>query len=147
MTVKTPSGNRDKQGRFTKGNKASTGRVKGSRNHATTAALELMNGQLERITQGLIDAALDGDVTATKFIFDKLIAPCRENPLPEIALPSVTSAADMPSLTAAIIEAVASGELLPSQASALSSLVQNHAKALELTELEQRITALENKQK
>ncbi len=52
---------------------------------------------------------------------------------------------DLPKLTAALLDLVASGALTTGEASALSTLAANHSKILELAELEKRISALENK--
>ena len=60
-------------------------------------------------------------------------------------LPDISEAGDLPKLTAALLAAVASGELTAGEAAGLSSLAANHGKALELAELEKRITALEAK--
>ncbi len=129
---KEPIKNLQKQGRTQKGQFAKghaqnpKGRKKGSRNKATTAALALMNGQLEAITQTLIDAALDGDLSAAKIILDKLVPPCRELPLQDVTLPAVTEAADLPKLTQRILEAVGNGEILPSQGHELLRLAVLH---------------------
>jgi hypothetical protein len=48
-------------------------------------------------------------------------------------------------LTAALLAAVGKGELTAGEASALSALVANHGKALELAELEKRISVLEGR--
>lgn len=58
-------------------------------------------------------------------------------------LPQVTDAASCAQAQAAIIEALAGGQLLPSEADALSRLVENHRRSLETLDLERRVTALE----
>ncbi len=55
----------------------------------------------------------------------------------------VTDAASCAQAQAAIIEALAGGQLLPSEADALSRLVENHRRSLETQELERRVAALE----
>jgi phage terminase small subunit len=61
------------------------------------------------------------------------------------ALPGVDAAAGCTEAQAAIVAAVAGGDLLPSEGAALSGLVEGQRKALETTLLEQRIAALESK--
>lgn len=147
-----PTENLQEQGRTPKGRFAKgfaqnpTGRKAGSRNKATQAALSLMEGQLEQITQTLIDAALDGDMTAIRLILERLVPPCKEKALPQIHLPAVTDAASLPKLTAAILGAVADGRITPGEGQSLAALANTHAKNLELAELEQRIAALERTQ-
>jgi hypothetical protein len=46
----------------------------------------------------------------------------------------------------AILAGVASGDLTPGEGSAIAGLVEGYRKALETTELEQRLKALEDKQ-
>lgn len=58
-------------------------------------------------------------------------------------LSPVTDAASCAQAQAAIIEALAGGQLLPSEADALSRLVENHRRSLETQELERRVAALE----
>ncbi|WP_297892132.1 DUF5681 domain-containing protein [uncultured Desulfovibrio sp.] len=147
-----PTENLQEQGRTPKGRFAKgfaqnpTGRKAGSRNKATQAALSLMEGQLEQITQTLIDAALDGDMTAIRLILERLVPPCKEKALPQIHLPAVTDAQSLPKLTAAILGAVADGRITPGEGQSLAALANTHAKNLELAELEQRIAALERTQ-
>ena len=52
-------------------------------------------------------------------------------------------AADAVKAAAAIAQAVADGELTPSEASELSDFVANYAKALEISDLEARLQRLE----
>ena len=138
---------RTSKGRFAKGFAQNpTGRKAGSRNKATQAALALMEGQLEQITQTLIDAALDGEMTAIRLILERLVPPCKEKALPPLDLPPVTDATSLPKLTAAILGAVAEGRITPGEGQTLAALANTHAKNLELAELEQRIAALERTQ-
>lgn len=135
---------RTPDGRFAPGHTGNPkGRAPGSRNKATQAALALMEGQLEQITQTLVDAALGGDLTAIRLILERLVPPCKEKALPPISLPPVPDAQSLPKLTAAVLEAVSRGDLTPGEANALASLVGSHGKAIELAELEDRLAALE----
>lgn len=135
---------RNKKGQFAKGHVHNPkGRIPGSRNKATQAALALMEGQLEAITQTLIDAALEGDLAAIRLVLERLVPPCKEKTLPPLDLPTVSDAGSLPRLTSAILESVAHGDLTPGEAQALASLVGSHGKALELAEMEDRLTALE----
>ena len=138
---------RTPDGRFAPGHTGNPkGRAPGSRNKATQAALALMEGQLEQITQTLVGAALGGDLTAIRLILERLVPPCKEKALPPISLPPVPDAQSLPKLTAAILGAVADGCITPGEGQALAALASTHAKNLELAELEQRIAALERTQ-
>ncbi len=132
------------KGRFTKGQSGNPrGRPTGSRNKATLAAVALLEGEAQSLTRQAIKQALEGDTTALRLCLERLVPPCREMPLPPLNLPSVAKAADLPALSQKLLESLADGQLLPSQAAAISQLVATHAKALELHELEARISALE----
>lgn len=96
------------------------------------------------MTRKAVELALDGNLAALRLCLERLLPPRKERPL-AITLPKVGAADDLPKLTAALLSAVGCGELTPGEAAALSALVANHGKALELTELEKRITVLEGK--
>ena len=116
------------------------GRPTGALNRATIAAQALLDGEAEALTRAAVELALQGNVQALKLCLERICPARKERPL-SLALPE--GAADLSRLTAAILGAVARGELETGQAAALASLVTAHGKALELTELEQRISALE----
>lgn len=118
------------------------GRPQGALNRATVAAQILLDGEAEALTRAAVELALQGNVQALKLCLERICPARKERPL-SLALPDVEGAADLSRLTAAILGAVARGELETGQAAALASLVTAHGKALELTELEQRISALE----
>ena len=86
--------------------------------------------------------ALDGDTVALRICLDRLAPPRRDRPVP-FALPGLDAASDAVSATAALIEAVAAGELTPSEAGELSKLVEAFTKAKHTHELEERISRLE----
>jgi hypothetical protein len=62
-------------------------------------------------------------------------------------LPALGKAEDAAAGLAAIIAAVASGELTPSEAGKLSKVVDTYARALLATDLDARVTALEMERK
>ena len=74
------------------------------------------------------------------------IAPApRDRPI-TFPIPAIKSAADVPTAIAAILGAVAGGEITPSEGTALAGLLDRYRGAYELEELERRIVALEQKQ-
>ena len=60
-----------------------------------------------------------------------------------MALPNTADAAGVAEAQAAILEAVAVGDLMPGEATALAGIGEARRKAIETVELEQRLTALE----
>lgn len=61
----------------------------------------------------------------------------------EVDLPELSSAKDLATVTAAIVRATAAGEISPAEAQQLAGVVEAHRKAVESTELVERIERLE----
>jgi hypothetical protein len=118
------------------------GKPKGARNKATLAMEALLDGEAEEITRTAISMAKAGDPTAMRLVLDRLISPRRDRPV-NFALPKLVTAADAVKATSAILEAVAAGELTPSEAGELSKLVDSFRAALTTAELEERLAKLE----
>jgi hypothetical protein len=60
-----------------------------------------------------------------------------------VALPAVRTAADAVEASAALLEAVAAGEVTPDEAGRIMALLTAHKQIVETGELEGRIAALE----
>lgn len=60
-------------------------------------------------------------------------------------MPALETAADAPGVIAAIVQAVACGELTAGEAAALSALVERFAKMIEVADIEVRLAALEER--
>lgn len=138
-----PSNNgRQASGKFAPGNRLSNGRKPGSRNRTTLAALNLLDGEAERLSRRAVELALAGDVAALKLCLDKVAPPRRDRPI-EIAMDRIETAADACSAISDLIAAVAAGELAPSEADAVAALIERRAKLAELSDIEQRLSVLE----
>jgi hypothetical protein len=119
-----------------------SGRPKGARN-ATTIALEsLLDGQAKALTQKAVDLALSGDLIALRMCLDRIL-PVRKNRPIEFALPTIETIADAPKAIGAISAAVASGEITVSDAADVSRLVEAYVRAIEASDLDKRLRALE----
>ena len=62
-----------------------------------------------------------------------------------IELPALTSSKDAVAASAALLAAVASGEIAPGEAREVGRLLELHLKAVELNDIETRLAALEEK--
>jgi hypothetical protein len=122
------------------------GKPKGARNRVTRAVDELLNGDAEKITRKAIEMALGGDTVALRLCLDRLCPARRDRPV-MFALPAIDTVADIVKTSAALLEAVACGELTPSEAAELSKLVEAHVKAIELTDIHERLARLEEQQR
>lgn len=123
-------------GRFAPGN---PGKPKGARHKTTKAAESLLEDQARELTEAVIEAALGGDGTALKLCLDRILPPRRPGDRPiEMALPE-----SPPEAMAAILDAVATGGLLLSDAERLAGLIKAKAELGTLADLEERLAALE----
>jgi len=118
------------------------GKPKGARHRATLIAEKLMAEDAEAVVQAVVAAAKAGDMGAAKLILDR-IAPPRKGRAVEFELPPVETAADVCNAQAAIISAVATGRLSPEEAASIATLLDASRKAIELSDLEQRLAQLE----
>lgn len=118
------------------------GRPKGSRHKVTLAIEAILEGEAEALTRKAVELAQAGDITALRLCMDRLAPVRRDRPV-TFDLPKIETADDLPKATQAIMEAVAGGELTPSEAAELGKLVDAHAKAIEVTDLHRRLAALE----
>lgn len=121
------------------------GRPRGSRNATTLAVQALLHGQAQELTQKAIEQALEGDSVALRLCLDRILPSLKELPI-NIKLPSMVSAQDLPTMTASIIKAVSSGEILPTEAEKISKLVDIHRQAIEAADFDARLKALEQSQ-
>ncbi len=136
---------RKQAGRFPKGTSGNpAGRPKGARHQATLAAEALLDGEAEALARKAVEIALAGDVTALRLCLERLLPPRREHPV-RFALPDLRSPGDAVLALGSIIAAVASGELTPGEAAELAKLVEGFVRAVEATDLEARIVALEQR--
>ena len=122
------------------------GRPKGSRNKATLAVEILLDGEAEAITRKAIELAKQGDLVAIRLCLDRIAPPRKDRPIP-FALPALGNAGDASASLAAIVAAVACGELTPGEAGELSKVIDTYVQALLATELEALVTALGRQRK
>ena len=120
------------------------GRPKGARNKATLAIEALLSGEGEALTRKAIELAKGGDLQALRLCLDRIAPPRKDSPV-AFELPEMKSASDAVTAIAAIVAAVAVGDLTPNEAQMLSGIVQSFAKTIETADLEARITKLEER--
>ena len=86
--------------------------------------------------------AKEGDIGALRICLDRIIPPVKEDPV-SVKIPRIAGAEDCTKAQAAVLNAVAAGEILPSEGQALSGLIENQRRAYETTELSKRLEAIE----
>jgi hypothetical protein len=120
------------------------GRPKGSRNKATLALESLLDGQAEALTQKVIELALTGDLAALRLCLDRILPARKDRPV-TFEIPAIDTASDAKTASAALLAAVASGTLTPSEAAEIAKLVEAYVKAIEASEMLVRLEKLEQR--
>jgi hypothetical protein len=120
------------------------GKPKGARHKTTLAVEALLEGDAERLTRKAVEKALEGDVTALRLCLDR-IAPAPRDRTIAFALPAIVKAEDAPGALAAIIAGVAEGSVSPTEAVSMANLVDRWRAAFETSEIDRRLTDLEEK--
>ena len=139
------AGQKQARGRFRKGQSGNPrGKPKGARNLVTRAVDALLEGDAEKLTQKCIALALDGDGSALRLCMER-IAPVRKGRPITLKLPSIATAEDLVKAVSAVVSAVAAGEITPEEAATVATVLEVKRKALETSELDRRIAALEVK--
>jgi hypothetical protein len=120
------------------------GRPKGARNQITVLAEGLLNAEVEAVVRSVIEAAKAGDMTAARIILDRVVPVPKGRPV-RFELPTSVAPSGLAEALAAVLAAVAQGELTPEEGTTVAALLETHCKAIEIAEFDRRLTALEAK--
>jgi hypothetical protein len=142
--------NKSGKGQYAKGHSGNpSGRPKGSRDRATLIADELFDKALfgpdkkaEAIIAKAVAMAESGDTTCMRLCFER-IAPARKDRPVHFELPPMCEAKDAVDASAAIVAAVATGQLTPSEAAELSKMVESYTRVLQAADFEIRLAKVE----
>jgi hypothetical protein len=118
------------------------GKPKGARHRATLAAEAMLDGEADALTRKAIDMAKKGDTVALRLCLERLVPPRKERPF-AVDLPAIACVQDHPAALVSIFAAVASGELTAGEAQSLAGLLDQHRRAVETSQILERIVALE----
>jgi hypothetical protein len=129
--------------KFAKGQSGNpNGKPKGCRNATTILFDELLKDNAKELIEKAIEMAKGGDGPALRLCIERL-APARKDRPVWFDLPEMKEARDAVKASAAIVAAVATGDLTPMEASELGKLVESYARALQAAEFAERILKLE----
>lgn len=126
---------------FAKGN---PGRPHGARHKATLAAEALLDGEAKALTRKAVEMAMTGDAAALRLCLERILPRRNDRPMsfdigrlegPEDALAAVSR----------LVEALAAGEVTPSEASAAAGVLESYRRTYEATMIEGRLAALEKR--
>jgi len=127
---------------FQPGNTFGQGRPQGSRNKTTKKTQELLDRYCEPITQKAIGMAIKGDSMALRLCMERLY-PARRGGYVNVRLGKAQTVADLTGIHEQVFKAVANGQITPAEGETLSSILEDRRRLMETTELEARITQLE----
>jgi hypothetical protein len=132
---------RDEKGRFAPGN---PGRPRGARHKATLAVEAILDGEADALTRKAVEMAMEGDTTALRLCLERIAPPRKDRPV-TVELPPLDGAGGITAAMSRVLEAVAAGNLTPSEGQAMAGLIEAHRRAVETADLEARIAALEDR--
>lgn len=118
------------------------GRRPGQRHRSTVLLEKLLTEDAAEVAQAVVELAKTGNIAAAKLVLDRACPVPRDRPV-AIELPNIVDAAGCADAAAAVLAAVARGELTPSEGAAITGLIEARRRSIELVELEARIAALE----
>lgn len=131
--------------RFKKGRSGNPdGRPKGALNKTTLVARMLLENELTDICKTVVQMAKEGNLQAIKIVLDRVLPPRRDLPV-TIQFPSINGSQDLLAAASSVTNAVTSGEISPAEGEAIAKILDTHARVLELSEVEARLKALEDK--
>jgi hypothetical protein len=106
---------------------------------------KLMEADAADVVRAVLEAAKAGDMGACRLVLER-VAPVRKGRPVVFDLPPVETAADVLAALGAVVQAVAAGELTPDEGATVAGLLDVQRRAIETTDLEARIAALEGRQ-
>jgi F0F1-type ATP synthase gamma subunit len=118
------------------------GRPRGSRNKTTVLMQNLLEGEAEAIVRKAIEMAKAGDMAAIRVCMDRLASIRRKDPV-AFELPPVDKARDSAAAVAAVISAMATGDLTTSEAAEVAKIIDVYVRTLSATAFEERLEKLE----
>lgn len=132
---------RNASGKFAHGN---PGRPKGARNKATCAVEALLDGEAEALGRKAIQLALADDTVALRLCLERICAPRKGRPI-TLNLPNVgNDPARLRAIISDLLSQIADGIVSPEEAAAVLPSVESARRTIELGEMEERLSRLEN---
>lgn len=118
------------------------GKPKGTRNPVLAALDAVGEANAKAILERTVTAALTGDIRAADSILSR-VWPARKGRPINLTIGNVTTSAGVQSALSDVLQAMAAGQITTDEAAAVASLLETQRRAIETTELAERISALE----
>lgn len=126
-----PTTRRKPPGRWKPGESGNpAGRPHGSRHRATIVAQQMLAGEGETIVRKVIERALEGDVACLRLCLERIAPPLKERPI-SVVVPAIKSPEDAVSALSAVLDQLAHGQILPSEAVVVAGLIESWRRTLE----------------
>ena len=143
MTVRpTKNAKKSTDTRFKPGNPGGPGRPTGSRNAATLLLDQLAEGDAQAVLEKQLELAKGGDQRAAEIVLSR-VWPVRKGRPVTLAIPPITTAADIVAALGAVANAMAAGEVTPDEAASVASVLEVKRRSIETADLAARIEAIE----
>ena len=132
-------------GRWAKGTSGNPGgRPKGSRNQATLAMESLLEGAAEKLINKALELALEGDMAALKLCLERILPVRRDRPI-QLDLPPTETIDQIAVALAAVVRAIADGQITPAEGAIISDILVKKLKAVEMEQIESRLMKVEER--
>ena len=82
-----------------------------------------------------------GDMAAMRLVFDRIMPAVKQDPI-EFAMPKLATAAECAAAQATVVQAVVSGQLLPSEGQVMTGLIEAQRRAFETSDLAEQLRTL-----
>lgn len=118
------------------------GRPQGSRNRSTALRDLISDDQSEAILNTMIKAAMDGNLTAARYLLDR-VAPASHSQSIMIDLPPIETVEAGAQAIDATLKAVGQGDITLNEAKEIIELIKDRIKLIETVDFEQRLLKVE----
>ena len=122
---------------FSRGN---SGRKPGSKNRATIVTAALVEGDAQELVGKAVELAKAGNVVMLKFLLGRILP--RER-LIKLDLPRMEFADDAVEALGRVMGAVSEGQISPSEAAAMATLINAYTQAIDMADVVKRLDTLE----
>lgn len=118
------------------------GRPQGARNRSTALRDLISDDQSEAILNTMIKAAMDGNLTAARYLLDR-VAPALHSQSIMIDLPPIETVEAGAQAIDATLKAVGQGDITLNEAKEIIELIKDRIKLIETVSFEQRLLKVE----
>jgi hypothetical protein len=136
--------NRTSSGRFQAGRSGNpAGKPVGAKHRATALVEKLLGERAEEVIKRVVDDALAGQGLAQRLVMERLYPPPRPRHFVQIALPVISSVADLPLALASVGAALGEGKLSVEDATAIADIFRAFSDSIHTAEIENRLRLVE----